>query len=141
MINSRDRVFVDTSAFIGLIVKSDSVHPSAVRTMAELKEKKCRLFTTEFVLFELANALSAVRYRETASAFIDRIIANSAITIAWSNSNLFDSARALYKNRLDKNWSLTDCASFVVMNDLRLAVAFTTDGHFEQAGFVKLLEQ
>jgi uncharacterized protein len=45
----------------------------------------------------------------------------------------------LYLNRDDKNWSLTDCISFVVMQDQQLTEALTADRHFEQAGFVALL--
>ncbi|MCU0535569.1 MAG: hypothetical protein MUD14_16890 [Hydrococcus sp. Prado102] len=45
----------------------------------------------------------------------------------------------LYKQRPDKGWSLTDCISFVVMEQLKIKQAFTCDRHFEQAGFINLL--
>jgi predicted nucleic acid-binding protein len=46
----------------------------------------------------------------------------------------------LCKNRPDKAWSLVDCTSFVVMQQLGLQEALTTDQHFEQAGFLRLLK-
>jgi predicted nucleic acid-binding protein len=45
----------------------------------------------------------------------------------------------IYRNRSDKSWSFTDCASFVVMQEQRLDSALTTDSHFSQAGFRALL--
>ncbi len=47
--------------------------------------------------------------------------------------------RELYRGRPDKEWSLTDCISFVVMRDEHLTEALTADRHFEQAGFKPLL--
>jgi len=46
----------------------------------------------------------------------------------------------MYQRRPDKNWSLTDCISFVVMQDHGITEALTGDHHFEQAGFVALLK-
>lgn len=55
------------------------------------------------------------------------------------NQALFDQGWVLYKQRPDKDWSLTDCISFVVMMRDAIIQAFTSDHHFEQAGFIKLL--
>ena len=49
------------------------------------------------------------------------------------------SARVLFLDRPDKNWSLTDCISFLVMEDRKVRRAFTSDHHFIQAGFDKLM--
>jgi predicted nucleic acid-binding protein len=53
---------------------------------------------------------------------------------------LFETGRQLYAGRLDKEWSLTDCTSFVVMREYAASDALTTDHHFEQAGFNVLLK-
>jgi len=47
----------------------------------------------------------------------------------------------LYEQRSDKDWGLTDCISFVVMAHAQINEAFTSDQHFEQAGFVRLMSQ
>ena len=52
---------------------------------------------------------------------------------------LYRSAFDLFSQRTDKEWSLTDCISFVVMQQRGLTEALTSDGHFEQAGFKALL--
>lgn len=52
---------------------------------------------------------------------------------------LFASAIALYKQMDDKQWSLVDCVSFVVMRERGITAALTSDRHFIQAGFQALL--
>ena len=53
---------------------------------------------------------------------------------------MFQRGLRLYEERPDKEWSLTDCLSFVVMKDENLREALTGDQHFEQAGFIALLK-
>jgi uncharacterized protein len=139
-IEPRSTIFVDTSAFVGSLVPDDEFHEAATKLFEEIVENRVHLVTTEMVLFELANGLSKVRYRQSAFAVIDDLITLDDTTVAWSSSELFDSAYDIYKSRPDKDWSLTDCASFVVMKERNISLAFTSDKHFEQAGFVRLLE-
>ncbi len=54
-------------------------------------------------------------------------------------AELIESAVELYRTRPDKDWSLTDCLSFVVMERRHLTEALTTDGHFEQAGLKAMM--
>ena len=63
-----------------------------------------------------------------------RAHADARIEVVPFQPELIDSAVQLYRTRPDKNWSLTDCLSFVVMERRHLTDALTTDGHFEQAG-------
>ena len=56
------------------------------------------------------------------------------------SQELFDRGVALYGERADKEWSVTDCISFLVMHDFRVTEALTTDHHYAQAGFVVLLK-
>jgi predicted nucleic acid-binding protein len=55
------------------------------------------------------------------------------------STELFDRAVTLYAARIDKEWGVTDCISFVVMQERGLTAALTTDVHFQQAGFRVLL--
>ncbi len=59
--------------------------------------------------------------------------------VVFVDQDTYDRGWQLHRERSDKTWSLVDCISFVVMQDLRLTEALTADHHFEQAGFVKLL--
>jgi len=63
------------------------------------------------------------------------------IIICSVSLKLFTKAVKFYSERMDKEWSLTDCISFVVMKERKLTTALTTDHHFEQAGFRALLRE
>jgi uncharacterized protein len=64
----------------------------------------------------------------------------NAILIAPDDS-LFEDGIELYEQRSDKDWSLTDCISFVIMEERAISDALTADHHFEQAGFHALLKK
>ena len=140
-IKPREKVFVDTAAFVGILVSRDENHKSAIETMTDLRAKKARLFTTEAVLFEFANALSAIEFRTRTVSFIDTLRRLASFEVVPGNAELFENALRLYRERSDKEWSLTDCASFIVMKERGINLAFTSDRHFEQAGFARLLEK
>ncbi len=72
--------------------------------------------------------------------FIDGLRADPSIRIIPARRSVLESGWELYQKRIDKEWSLTDCISFLVMQKLRLADALTGDRHFEQAGFRMLLK-
>ena len=133
-------VFVDTAAWIALVSKRDALHPAAQQVTSDLRSQRAQLTTTEFVLVEVANALSTPSTRLQAVKLIDGLRQLPAVRIITASQELFDDGLALYRNRPDKEWSLTDCTSFVVMQRERITQAFTSDRHFEQAGFTKLLE-
>jgi predicted nucleic acid-binding protein len=56
------------------------------------------------------------------------------------DDDLYEAGIELYRARADKDWSLTDCISFVVMEERGIADALTGDRHFEQAGFQAMLK-
>ena len=95
--------------------------------------------TTEFVLAEIADGLAAVRFRPQVVSIIAAVQASPLVAIVPASSGLFAAALELYRNRLDKDWGLTDCSSFATMGERGLSVALTTDEHFRQAGFRALL--
>jgi len=73
-------------------------------------------------------------------AFIEGMKASPHVDIVHVDLQLDAQAWQLFTERPDKEWSLVDCASFVVMQQRGLLEAFTTGHHFEQAGFVNLLK-
>ena len=64
---------------------------------------------------------------------------DARIKVVLFEPELIASAIELYRTRSDKNWSLTDCMSFVVMKRGQVTEALTTDRHFEQAGLKALM--
>jgi uncharacterized protein len=132
-------VFVDTAAWIALVSKRDALHPAARQVMGDLHSQRAQLTTTEFVLVEVANALSTPNTRLQAVKLIDGLRQLPAVRIIPVSQELLEAGLTLYRKRTDKEWSLTDCISFVVMQQEHITEAFTSDRHFEQAGFTKLL--
>lgn len=136
-----DKVFVDTAAWIALLNSRDTYHLPARQIMERLRQQKAALTTTEFVLLEVADALSNPPIRSQTVTFVDSLLELQApaLKIVSISRSLWLEGWSLYKQRPDKEWGLTDCTSFVVMNLEQITQAFTSDHHFEQAGFINLL--
>jgi predicted nucleic acid-binding protein len=107
--------------------------------MAELRDGNVALVTTEFILIEVANAFCASAWRGKAIKLIEGLRSLPSLRIIEADSSLLSDGWQLYCDRLDKEWSLTDCVSIAVMGKEQIKEAFTSDHHFEQAGFSKLL--
>lgn len=133
------RAFADTSYWIGLFNPRDHLHGKAAAASREFATKQ--IITSEMVLTEVLNNFSErdPRLRRAAgrdAAFLRR---SSEVTIVPQTSELFTRAFERYLAMADKGWSLTDCASFIIMEDEPLTMALTHDHHFVQAGFQALL--
>jgi uncharacterized protein len=129
-------VFADTSYFIAVANQLDDLHARA-SNLADLFVGQ--IITTEWVLTELADAFSKPRWRSAFLATLKIVLADDNVSIVELNHGLFERAVQLFASRPDKSWSLTDCTSFLVMEDHQVTEALTADRHFEQAGFVALL--
>jgi predicted nucleic acid-binding protein len=125
-------VFAGTFALIAWLNPRDDAHP---RVTAYLDGFTGRLVTTEWVLIELADALSAPGARSTAVAFLQAVRADPLFDIIDYDPVVYQAGFDLFATRPDKAWSLTDCISFTVMTQHGLSEALTADHHFEQAGF------
>ena len=130
-------VFADTSFYGAVLNPRDRWHEEAVRLGRSWRHG---VVLTDFILLELANALSPVQSRHVFIEFSRSLRANPRIVIVPASRQLFDAGLGRYAQRPDKSWSLTDCISFVVMEQNDLTEALTADHHFEQAGFTVLLK-
>lgn len=129
-------VFADTFYYLALLNENDSAHRPASQLARSLGG---RLITTAWVLTEVADGLARRSTRSLFVQFHSLLHLDSRTTIVPATSEWFDRGVSLYTDRMDKDWSLTDCISFVVMRQLGITEALTADRHFEQAGFSVLL--
>jgi uncharacterized protein len=109
---------MDTAAWIALIISRDGFHLAARQVMSQLRQQKAVLVTTDFVLLEVADALSAPSIRNETVDFTDSLLQSSnspVLQIIPASRAIFLEGWTLYKHRHDKDWGLTDCISFVVM--------------------------
>jgi hypothetical protein len=131
-------IFADTSYYLGLLNNDDQWHEGVMRFTQGFDGE---MVTTAWVLTELANAMSHPDNRGVCVGFFEDLRSDPRVMIVGASQALFDQGFDLYAHRLDKSWSLTDCISFVVMQQQGLTEALTGDRHFEQAGFKALLAQ
>ena len=129
-------MLIDTSGLYSFFDEKDFRHADA---SALVKSANVRL-TTSYVLAEFI-PLCETRglNRKKTLDFVKTIIVNPLIEIVWINEDLHGQAFMLLQKRLDKTYSLCDAVSFVVMRERGLTEALTTNKHFEQEGFIKLL--
>ena len=127
-----ERIFVDTAYVLALVNERDQ-HYERAQELADLVEGM-ELLITDAVLLEIGNAL-ARGFKEQAIEVITYFVESEEVEIFYSSPQIFEKAFALYKKFSDKDWSLVDCISFVVMRERGIKQVLTFDHHFEQAGF------
>lgn len=132
-------VFLDSAYAIALSSSSDQYHERARSIAEQLEADGTLLITTRAVVLEIGNALAKQRYRAAAIDLLNSLETDPGVEIVPISEVLYQRAFQFYCERRDKEWGLTDCISFVVMQDRGLIDALTTDEHFKQAGFHALL--
>lgn len=136
------RIFVDTSGWANLAYASEPYHHLATKIHGSAVRNRQKLITTNYVISELVPLLTSVLKvsRPRIIELINGIKSSQNFDIIHIDEVGDAKAWELLENRNDKNWSLVDSSSFVVMEALDITDALTTDHHFEQAGFIRLLK-
>ena len=134
--------FIDTSGWATLFDAHQPFNQLAINTFKMLRSQRSRIITTNYVIAELVALFnSPLRLpRSTIFTTIDAIKTNPHVEIIHITPEMDTEAWNLCKARPDKTWSLVDCTSFILMQQLNIQPALTTDRHFEQAGFICLLK-
>jgi predicted nucleic acid-binding protein len=131
------QIFADTGYWIGLVNPRDQIHQRVMKITQQLSS--VRLLTTEMVLVELLNSFSDSPFRRAVAGMVLKLRNDRNVRIVAQTSEQFEGALRRYKQAADKSWSLTDCASFEVMEAEQMQAALTHDQHFAQVGFETLL--
>jgi len=134
-----NNLFVDTSGWAYFLDRQDPLHTEVVAFVQRALTQRRHLVTTNYVITELVAILSS-RYhlpRQQVIQAINAIKTDPSVEMIYIEHSLDDEAWNLLETRLDKEWSLVDASSFVVMKHYGLTEALTTDHHFTQAGFVR----
>lgn len=129
-------MLLDTSGLLSYFDVADARHADAV-TFFRLATRR---LTHSYVLAEFV-PLCHVRglNRAGALSFSVDLLNNPQVEVIWVGDSLHRAALALLQARRDKMYSLCDAVSFVLMRQYGIAEVLTTDRHFEQEGFVRLL--
>jgi predicted nucleic acid-binding protein len=133
-------IFLDAAYLIALGQPGDAFHARAMELSAMIQAQRVRAVTSRAVLLEVGSALSKTRHRAAAVRLLDGIQNTSTVSIVPLTEELARAGWETFRRRADKEWSWTDCISILLMQERGLRQALTTDEHFEQAGFIALLQ-
>ena len=135
-------LFVDTSGWASFFTKTEPTHLQALQLLGIAHQQNDRIITTNYILAELIALLHSPLRQSRSRIFgiLNTIKTAPYIQILHIIEEIDSAAWTLCQSRSDKPWSLVDCTSFVLMQQLNIQQALTTDRHFEQAGFIRLLK-
>jgi predicted nucleic acid-binding protein len=135
---SRD-VLVDTSGLYALIDRKDAHHGAARRKVEMLVRAGRALVVTDYIVSDSATLAKARSGSPAALRVLDLVEQSVAIRVERIDRDRFDATKAYFRRHIDHGYSFTDCSSFILMRELRMREALTTDSHFAEAGFTALL--
>lgn len=131
-------VFVDTGAWIAIAVARDEMHDAAAAYAADVVQRNLPLLTTNYVLSE---AYTRIRYDDghagalAFDAIIQEMTRTRKLTVRWVNPAIHEAAMEIFRQYADHDFSVADCASFVVARDRKVREVFGFDKHFVTMGF------
>lgn len=132
-------VLVDSSGLYLLADRRDPARPRAEKCLAELIKTGAGLLLTDYIIDEACTLAKARAGGDGAMRLLEIVDRSEAFRLLWIGEERFARAKAFFCKHADHGYSFTDCTSFIVMQELGISDALTTDRHFEEAGFRPLL--
>ena len=128
------QVFADAAYWIAILNPRDGLNAKAREVSKSLNE--CRILTSEMALTEVLNSLGdkGPSLREAAVRTVESLRSNANVSVVQQTSIQFRDALKRYRDRPDKDWGLTDCASFLIMEEhgidrrSRMIITFNRQG-------------
>jgi len=130
------QVFLDTGYVLALELAKDQYHAAAKRHWARVTATLPLLITTSYVFDEVVTYFNRIGHHAKAVTVGNMLLHSSSVRLVHVDEALFYEGWAYFQRYQDKDYSLTDCVSFVVMKHFGLTTAYAFDKHFVQAGFV-----
>ncbi len=131
--------FADSAFFYALVDRRDRAHRAAVETLHSLTRRQRPVISTDYVIAESLTLAKSRAGSLAALRLVERLDSSALIRMDWIGPARFAEAKIFFRKHADHGYSFTDCTSFVVMRELKITDALTTDRHFAEAGFRVLL--
>ncbi len=131
-------LFVDTAGWVACTDTAEPAHKQAAAARDRWLEEGGLLVTTDYVADETLTLLRKRFGLDVAEAWWRQVEGSPRLRWEFVSLARADKARGMFFRYSDKDFSFTDCTGFVVMRELKLREALTTDHHFAQAGFITL---
>ena len=129
------RVFLDTSYLLALELAKDQNHRAAKQHWQSIIQSLPSFVTTSYVFDEVVTYFNSRGHHAKAVHVGNNLLASSSVELVHVDEALFHEGWRYFQQHQDKDYSLTDCVSFIVMKRFGASTAFTFDDHFVQAGF------
>ncbi len=128
-------LFIDTAGWLAAADSADPANYEARAARDSWLEENGLLVTTDYVCDETLTILRLRLGLKAAEAWWRQVEDSSSVRFEGIDISRAERARFLFFRHKKKDYSFTDCTSFVVMKELRIRQALTLDTHFRQAGF------
>jgi uncharacterized protein len=140
-VNQFIEIFIDTSYAIALYSKRDHYHNKALELGRKYGIGEFRFVTSFAILLEIGNGLSKSYEKPRSVQLLNFLQKDPAIEIEEVTKNIYQQSFELFSSRMDQDWGLVDCTSFLIMKKRGINLVLTADKHFEQAGFRALMRE
>ncbi len=130
-------VFLDTGYILALELSNDQHHQAATQHWQRVRTSLPPLVTTSYVFDEVVTYFNSRGYHAKAVQVGNNLLRSPAVQLVHVDETLFHAGWTYLQHYQDKDFSLTDCISFIVMQKFGISTAFAFDRHFTQAGFLK----
>ncbi|MEH1878301.1 type II toxin-antitoxin system VapC family toxin [Nostoc sp.] len=135
----RNIYFLDNSYILALEIKNEDAHQKVLQNWANLIKSKPFLMTITYIFDEVVTFFNSLNLHYKAVEVGNRLLESPDIELIEIDRTLFNQGWEYFQKYKDKSYSLTDCLSFMVMQQREIVTALTLDNHFYQAGFQILL--
>jgi len=129
-------IFVDTGAWISVFDSQDSHSDAGLNWFTENNEP---LVTTDYVIDETLTLLRAHGRNQVARKACESLVSGDICQLVYVSEQGFLAACRCFDDYADKGWSLTDCSSKVIMDQMQISTAFAFDRHFRQFGTIRVV--
>lgn len=134
-------VFVESSGLYALADHRDPARRKAERCVSALLKAGAGLILTDYVIDETITLAKARAGGHGALRLLEIVERSDAFRMVWIGEERFEATQSFFRQHIDHGYSFTDCTSFMVMRELKITDALTTDQHFDEAGFRALLRR
>ncbi len=131
-----NRAFLDTSYLLALELARDQNHQPAIEHWQQIASAPARLVTTSLILAEAVTFLNSRGFHAKAVQLGNNLLQGTSMQFVHVDAALLLEGWSFFQKHTDKDYSLADCVSFVLMKNMDITTAFTFDRHFAQAGFL-----
>ena len=129
-------IFVDAGAWYALATPSDPDHESAKVFTASINES---FVTSDYIVDELLTLFTVRRQKPKGIEWLHEVLERGGTDLVRVNERDFSDAVRIYEQFKDKEWSFTDCTSYVLIQRLQIKKAFSFDHHFRQFGIAEVM--